>query len=288
MTASVSASFECVPLDGPFGAEIRGVDLSEPINPETFDAIRHAFHLHGVVLFRDQDLTPAQHIAFSRRFGALEEHVQTEFLLPGHPEIFIVSNKTADGRPVGATNCALSWHSDHSYHALPSLGSLFYAREVPAVGGDTLFAEMYTPYEALGAARRAALDGLLAVHDYRRLVTVQFPHRLPFIGEAAFARVPPVAHPVVRTHPVTRRKSLFLGGEVISHTLRDGQQDSRDIVGELLAWATRDAFVYRHKWRAGDMVFWDNRCTMHRAGGYDDGTHGRLMHRTTLLGGVPF
>lgn len=282
------ATFEAIPLDGPFGAEIRGIDLSRPLDPETFDAIRHAFHQNGILLFRDQDLTPAQHIAFSRPFGELEEHVQTQFLLPDHKEIFVVGNQTVDGQPIGAVNCALSWHSDHSYHALPSLGSLFYGVVVPQVGGDTWFAEMSRPYADLPEDMKQTLHGMQAVHDYRRLVETQFPFRLPFISEQAFARVPPVAHPVVRTHPVTRRKSLFLGGNVISHTVKDGRQDSRDIVVDLLDRATADRYVYKHKWRKGDLVFWDNRCTMHRAGAYDDGTHPRLMHRTTLLGGAPF
>jgi taurine dioxygenase len=288
MTINGCAHFDTVPLDGPFGVEIRGIDLSKPLPGETFDAIRHAFHQHGILLFRDQDLSPAQHIAFSQPFGVLEEHIQTQFLLPGHPEIFVVSNQTVDGKPIGATNCALSWHSDHSYHALPSLGSLFYGVLVPSVGGDTWFAEMVRPYAELPAETKDSLDGLYAVHDYRRLVETQFPERLPFISAEAFARVPPVAHPVARTHPVTRRKSLFLGGNVISHTVKDNRQDSRDVVVDLLAWATQERFVYKHKWRKGDLVFWDNRCTMHRAGGYDDGTHARVMHRTTLLGGVPF
>ncbi len=288
MRLNTSASFETIPLQGPFGAEIRGLDLSCLLDAETSEAVRHAFHLHGILLFRNQDLTPAQHIAFSRLFGALEEHVQTQFLLPGHPEVFIVSNQTMNGKPMGATNCALTWHSDHSYHALPSLGSLFHAIVVPPEGGDTCFAEMYRPYAELPASTKEKIDGLHAVHDYRRLVETQFPHRLPSISAESFARVPPVAHPVARTHPVTRRKSLFLGGNVISHTIKDKRQDSRDIVVDLLQWATQDRFVYRHAWRKGDLIFWDNRCTMHRAGGYDDGTRLRVMHRTTLLGGVPF
>jgi taurine dioxygenase len=288
LNSNAGPKLDVIPLDGPFGAEIRDVDLSQPLDVETFEAIRFAFHSHGLLLFRGQDLTPAQHIAFSRPFGALEEHVQTDFLLPGHPEIFVVSNQTRDGKPIGATNCALSWHSDHSYHALPSLGSLFYGVVVPEVGGDTWFAEMYRPYEALPADRKQAIHGLFAVHDYRRLVEKQFPHRLGHISQASFDRVPPVAHPVARTHPVTRRKSLFLGGEVISHTIKDGRQDSRDIVADLLAWATQPRFVYQHRWRKGDLIFWDNRCMMHRAGGFDDGTYPRVMHRTTLMGGAPF
>jgi taurine dioxygenase len=288
MRSNTAAGMTVVPLDGPFGAEIRGLDLSQPLDAEAFDAVRFAFHTHGILLFRDQDLSPAQHVAFSRPFGELEEHVQTQFLLPGHPEIFVVGNQTKDGKPIAATNCALSWHSDHSYHSLPSLGSLFYGVVVPPVGGDTWFAEMSRPYEALPAATKAKIDGLFAVHDYRRLVEKQFPDRLGFISDESFARVPPVAHPVARTHPVTRRKSLFLGGEVISHTVKDGRQDSRDIVMELLEWATQEDFVYKHKWRKGDLIFWDNRCTMHRAGAFDDGRHLRVMHRTTLLGGAPF
>ncbi|HVY18154.1 MAG TPA: TauD/TfdA family dioxygenase [Rhodopila sp.] len=148
MTASTSAQMTCIPLDGPFEAEIRAIDLAVPMEAETFDAIRHAFHQHAVLLFRDQDLTPAQHIAFSRRFGALEEHVQIQFPLPGHPEVFIVSNKSADNKPVGATNCELCWRSDHSYHALPNLGSLFHAREVPEVGGETLLPTCTRPMKS--------------------------------------------------------------------------------------------------------------------------------------------
>jgi taurine dioxygenase len=288
MTGNTARHLSIVPLDGPFGAEIRGLDLSRPLEPDAFDAIRFAFHCHGLLLFRDQDLSPAQHVAFSRPFGALETHVQTDFLLPGFPEIFVVGNLKRDGKPAAAYNCALTWHSDHSYHTRPSLGSLFYGVVVPDVGGDTWFAEMYRPYDELPAATKARIAGLYAVHDYRKLVRTQFPEREAFIGEDAFARVPPVAHPVARTHPVTRRTSLFLGGDVIAHTVRDGRQDSRDIVVELLAWATQDRFVYRHKWRKGDLVFWDNRCLMHRAGGFDDGTRMRVMHRTTLAGDAPF
>jgi taurine dioxygenase len=282
-----AAGIDVVPMEGPFGYEVRGVDLSGPIDAEVMEAIKFAFHQHGLLLFRDQHITPAQHVAFSLLFGELEEHVNTQFLLPGHKEIFVVGNKLdAQGRRVAAFNCALSWHSDHSYHTEPSLGSLFYAVAVPPVGGDTLFAEMYRPYDDLPPAMKERLEGLHAVHDYRRLVAKLFPDRAP--SEESMARVPPVAHPVARTHPVTRRKSLFLGGEVISHTVKDGRQDSRDLVVELLEHATQEKYIYQHKWRKGDMVFWDNRCTMHRAGQYDEGAHLREMHRTTLLGSRPF
>ncbi|WP_424139155.1 TauD/TfdA dioxygenase family protein [Roseomonas chloroacetimidivorans] len=282
----MSAKIELLPLDGPFGLEVRGIDMSCLPDLETLEAVKFAFHQHGLLLIRGQEITPAQQVAFSRLFGELEEHVNVQFLLPGFPEIFVVGNKVEDGRRVAALNCALSWHSDHSYHAEPSLGSLFYGVQVPPEGGDTLFAEMYRPYEDLPTATKAALEGMQAIHDYRRLVEVQFPQNAP--PEEAMARVPPVAHPIVRTHPVTRRRSLFLGGEVISGTIRDGVAGTRDVVVELLEYATQDKYVYRHKWRKGDMVLWDNRCTMHRAGAPDPGKHLRVMHRTTLRGGRPF
>jgi taurine dioxygenase len=274
------------PLGSSFGAEILGFDIGGGGTAEEVALLKQALLDHGLLVFREQEITPPQHIAFSRHFGELEEHVQTRFLLKNHPEIFVVSNVVAGGKDIGAKNCALSWHSDHSYMALPSLGSLFYAVTIPAEGGDTCFADMRAAYDDLPAGKKQDLVGLSAVHNYLRLQQAQFPDR-PLTAEQ-LAKTPPVAHPIVRHHPESKRKSLFLGGNVIARCLDAvGNELSRDIVMELLEFATQEKFVYTHKYRPGDLVFWDNRCTMHRAAAYDDGTYPRIMHRTTILGDKP-
>ncbi len=268
-----------------FGTELSGVDLSAPLDDDVIAAILDAFHTHGVLLFREQRLTPEQHIAFSGRLGPLEVHVQTNFLLPGHPEVFVLSNIREYGRLIGGVDCALSWHSDSSYLAVPSLGSLLYGIEVPPVGAETWFAGMSAPYEALPAARRRDLDGMTAVHSYLRLQQKQFPDR-PLTAEQ-LRKAPDVDHPVVRIHPVTGRKSLFLGGDVIASVPGMAEEEGRALMRELLAFATRDEFTYCHQWRAGDVVMWDNRCTVHRGSRYDTERYRRRMHRTTLAGTEP-
>jgi taurine dioxygenase len=268
-----------------FGAELSGVDLAAPLDDATIGAIRAAFHAHGVVLFRGQVLTPEQHIAFSRRFGPLEIHVQTNYLLAGHPEIFVLSNLRENGRLIGGVDCALSWHSDSSYLAVPSLGSALYAIEAPAVGADTWFAGMSAPYEALPEDKRRAIDGLRAVHSYLRLQQHQFPERP--LTEEQLAKTPDVDHPVVRVHPETGRRSLFLGGDVIARVHGIPDEDGRALMRELLTFATGPHFIYRHRWQAGDLVMWDNRCTVHRGTKYDTVNHRRRMHRTTLAGTEP-
>jgi len=278
--ASMAISFQG--LVDSFGAEVLGVDLAEPLGAEETAAIWDAFHRYSVLLFRDQKLGPRQHIDFTRAFGPLEIHVQTAFLLPEHPEIYVISNIVEDGRPIGAVDCALSWHSDSSYMAVPSLGSVLHGVEVPPVGADTWFAGMFAPYDALPEAKRRQYGALKAVHSYLRLQQKQFPDRplTPLQREQA----PDIAHPIVRVHPVTGRKSLFLGGAVIAGV--EGMPDDEGVgmMRDLLDFATRDDFTYCHKWRPGDVVMWDNRCTLHKGTKYDVDRHRRRMHRTTLAG----
>lgn len=281
------ATLEIRPLPGSFGAEILGFDCAGAIADEDFARVLAGFHQYSLLVFRDQDLTPERQIAFSRRFGTLVEHTQPQFLLKGYPEIYVVSNVVEGGREIGAKNCALAWHSDHSYMTEPALGSLFYAVTIPSVGGETWFAGMYQPWDDLPAERKEELRDLKAVHDYLRLQQTQFPESP--LTPKQIADAPPVAHPLARIHPDTRRRSLFLGDNVISHVVTpDGRTLSRDMVVELLHYAVQEQYVYRHAYKPGDMVFWDNRCTLHMAGGYDDGTHPRRMHRTTVKGDRPF
>jgi len=201
-------------LNDTFGAELSGLDLSCPLDDDTLREVVAAYHRYSVLLIRGQTLTPEQHIDFTRRLGTLEIHLQTNFLLSGHPEIFVLSNIREYGRLIGGVDCALSWHSDGSYQAIPSDGSALFAIEVPPVGADTWFAGMSAPYEALPEAKRRQLDGLKAVHSYLRLQQKQFPDRP--LTEEQLRKAPDIGHPIVRVHPVTGRRSLFLGGEVIA------------------------------------------------------------------------
>ena len=279
-------SITVTPLSAALGAEVKGLDLSRPIDETVYRQIKDALLNHLILLFRDQDITPDQHIAFSRWFGALEEHVVNQFLLPGHPEIFVVSNVKEKGRHIGAYGSALLFHSDISYMAEPSMGSLFLCRECPAVGGETEFANMYAAYDALPEQRRIWLDQQRGVHDYVYHYEVYERHREPLSDEQK-AMLTPAVHPAIRTHPESGRKAIFLSESLTSHLAGMDIAEGRRIIKEVTEFAAQPEFVYRHHWRAGDLVFWDNRCTMHRVLPWDD-QYRRLMHRTTIKGDKPF
>ena len=270
------------------GAEVKGLDLSLPASTETVNVLDDALAEHGVLIFRDQHLTPEQHIAFSSLFGALETHVISDALLEGHPEIYVVSNVVVDGKRKGRAYAGTYWHSDLSYTATPTMGSMMYARQVPEIGGDTMFASMYLAYETLSPGLKRVLGGLKAVHDFGNAEKHFFSHRgTAARSEAEKKKTPPVEHPVVRTHPVSRRRALFvnpgftgqLGGDM-------SKEESLPLLEYLFQHATQPAFIYRHRWQVNDLVFWDNRCTMHHAI-RDYGDAPRHMHRTTICGDTP-
>lgn len=266
-----------------FFAEIYGADLKRLDDDAQFEALRAAYLKHGVIAIRDQDLTPDQQIAFSRRFGPLSIHVLEEQLLAGHPEILLVTNKKENGRYLGIPDLGRQWHTDQSYQETPALGSLLYALEVPADGsGDTHFADMSAAYEALPDALRHRLDGLQAEHRY------DHKHENFELNEKQIDRLPGVIHPLVRTHPETGRKALYLGVQLVKRIVGLDPEESADLLAELHDHCTRPEFVHQHKWRRGDLVFWDNRCTMHAAEAYDTERFTRHMHRTTVIGDRPF
>lgn len=280
--------FEINPLSSALAAEVVGLDLAEPLDDETFAAVHRAHLDHQVLVFRDQHITPEQHIAFSRRFGDLSGHVYDQFLLPGYPEILKVSNKkTADGDFAGLASAGRRWHSDLSYAEVPSLGSLLYALEIPPEGGDTLFNNMYRAYETLPDSTKARIDGLKAeflIGSARKYYTTE---ERPALTAEQMAKVPSVEHPVVRTHPETGRKALYVNP---AHTVRILGLEAAEadaLLEELCEYAVRPEFVYRHKWRLHDLVFWDNRCCMHIAEPPPPGAD-RHMHRTTVIGDVPY
>ncbi|WP_312225537.1 TauD/TfdA dioxygenase family protein [Stutzerimonas nitrititolerans] len=282
-------SFDVRPFDAPLGAEIIGLDLSQPLNDADFARVHRAHLDHGLLVFRDQRITPQQQIDFSRRFGPLQIHVLKQFLLAGHPEIFIISNIFEKGQPIGLGDAGKLWHSDLSYKEIPSLGSMLLAQELPEEGGDTLFASQQLAYETLPAELRQALAGKRAAHSY----TARYADEVitgvtrPTLTEAQLAEVKAVVHPVLRTHPETGRKGLFVNENFTTHILDIPEDESRAILAELFAHSARPEFIYRHQWQPHDMVFWDNRALIHLATGCPPHLR-RRMHRTTIQGDVPF
>lgn len=281
------ASFHFKPLGGDVGAEVFGINLAESSASESSTDISAALARHGVLLFRDQTITPDQHIAFSRHFGPLEEHVVSQFLLPGHPEILVISNVKENGRHIGAYGGAKLFHSDMSYKEEPSLGSLFYCRECPPKGGETEFVDMFAAYEALPDDRRRWLERQTAVHDYVYHYETYLTHRDPLTPEQK-AKLVPAHHPAVITHPENGRRAIYLSEGLTSHFEGMDMEKSRLAIKEITDFATQERFTYRHTWRPGDLVFWDNRSTMHRALPFDHDKYRRVMHRTTIKGSAPF
>ena len=278
----------------PLGAEIRGVNLAHDIEDAAFRQIVDLFHEHEVVYFRDQSLTPEQHIAFSRRFGELERHVRQECCRPGYPELFVVSNILENGRPIGSQDAGLFWHSDLCYLREPSRGSLFYAREVPQdtrgnPAGDTLFASATAAYEALPEADKRLLEGLKAVNSYAKgYYRDRKSGPRKELTEEQKRRTPDVEHPIVRTHPYTRKKCLFVNEGYTARIAGMSEAESDALLARLFEHSTRPEFVYRHRWRAGDLLMWDNCSVQHRAVMDYALPQRRRMERTTLRGSVPF
>ena len=283
------APFEIRPFPEVLGAEVVGFDMRAPLDDIQFGTLSDAFDRHSVLVFRDQQqLDPAAHIAFSRRFGPLEIHVQKKFLLEGHPELLIVSNEFRDGEPIGLVDAGKYWHSDLSYKPEPSMGSLLHSRILPAEGGDTLFATQHAAYDALPAALQAKLHHLTAEHSYLARNEAQRAKSTlrPDLTDAQKQTVLPAVHPVVRVHPGTGRKALFVSEGFTTHIVELPEDESRDLLAEIYAHQTQAAFIYRHHWVDGDLVMWDNRAVTHLATGCPPDM-ARTLYRTTIRGSVP-
>jgi taurine dioxygenase len=287
------------------GAQISGVDLSRPLDDGTFAQVRDAFFDNEVVFFRNQKLTPEQQIAFTRRFGTLEAHVRKESRLANHPEILIVSNVLDDeGKAIGAQDAGRFWHSDLSYKNEPSMLSALYALEVPykdgRVLGDTSFASTTAAYAALPDEMKERLKTLKNVHSYRfyrdKNLKAQKQEQAQglrvvqehVLTEEQLASVPDVEVPVVRTHPVTGRKGLFLNEAHTSRIAGVSSQESDAILSQLYRHIVQPEFVYTHHWQAGDLLMWDNAAVQHKATFDYDLPMRRLMYRTTVRGAAAF
>jgi taurine dioxygenase len=273
------------------GAEI-ACDLAQDIDEATFREIERAFHDNIVAVFRRQTLSNERHIEFSRRFGELEIHIVKKYLLPDYPEILLISNiRDEQGEHIGLADAGFTWHSDTSYRRRPSRCSLLYAKEVPQRNGqplgDTVFANAIAAYEGLPESMKQRLAGLKAIHRYSARRRVADSPR-PKLTQVQLEETPDIVHPIVRTHPYTGRKSLYVTvGECVGI---EGMPDDEavDLIAELDAYCVRPEFLYRHKWQVGDLLMWDNTSSMHLAICDYALPERRLMHRTTVIGTVPF
>lgn len=281
--------FDVIPFDAPLGAEVVGLDLSLPLDAGDFDRLHRAHLAHHVLVFRAQRINPAQQVAFSRRWGPLQIHVLRQFQLPSQPEVLVVSNIRENGQPIGLGDAGHFWHSDLSYKDKPSLGSMLHAQELPASGGDTLFANQHTAWDRLPGYLQRAVRFAKAEHSYlARYADLQKknPWR-PNLTQAQIDEVKPVVHPVVRTHPETGRLALFVSEHFTTKIVGMAEDESRALLAELFDHSTRAEHVYRHRWQPHDMVFWDNRAVMHLAAGCPDDQR-RKLYRTTIEGDAPY
>lgn len=276
----MSAAFTVEPVAGALGAEITGLDLAQPLSDATILALRRAWLEHLVIFFRDQNLSPAQFLAFGRRFGDVIEYPFVKGL-PEHPEIIPVLKLEHERVNFGGV-----WHSDTAYLDVPPMASMLVAREIPPYGGDTLFANMYLAYETLSDGLKTMLEGLLAVNSSAKADASRTREDRMKDSAREVKKDYVAAHPVVRRHPETGRRALYVN---VAHTVRfDGmtEQESAPLLDYLFRHQTRPEFTCRFRWRPGSIAFWDNRCAQHNAIN-DYAGHRRLLHRLTLAGDTP-
>lgn len=299
------------PLSEFLGAEIKGLDLSRPIDPADRAALLEQFWRHKVIAIRGQDVDPDGFIRFAEAFGAIEPFFISAYNLPSHPQIYVLSNVRKDGKPIGRDGAGTHWHSDSTFTEKPSSVTLLHGVTVPARGGDTLFADTVDAYDRLDPATKALIDGRRAVHRYQRKEfvfsgdrTVDAAERAEIerlkatrLAEEAAAAPSPTArrsnrepdrlHPLVRTHPVTGRKALYLNDEMTVGIEGMSEAEAVPLLRRLCEIATAPDRVLRFKWRQGDIVAWDNAATVHTAT-FTPPDEPRVMHRLTIEGTVPF
>ena len=288
--AATPSRFMVRRLSQALGAEVRGVDMRQPLDPAAFRELHDIWMQHLVLVFPDQPITDAEHVAFTRNFGEPEIFHQKIIRSQRVPEIFRVSNVDEDGNLMPpdhptAQQIALAqfWHTDSSYREIPCTGSLLHGIEVSRTGGETQFTNMYSVYEALPEALRQQVEGRKALHDFGHLHTIS---KLKPLTEEEKAAMPAVWQPMVRKHPVTGRKSLYISPIYNDEIEGMMAADSKQLIHDLTEFSGQSRFVYAHRWETDDVLAWDNRCTMHQVTPFDPSER-RVMHRTTIVGTDP-
>ena len=278
---------QIIPSGQALGAEIRNLDLRN-LSDSEFDSIHDAWLNHLVLLLRAQQLTDEDLIRFSRRLGNLDWAPVQETgrrFVEGHPEIYVVSNVIENGVPIGSLGAGEAvWHTDMSYLETPPKASLLYALEVPRAGGNTYFCNMYLAYEHLPASLKRRASGLQVKHDGTYNSGGYVRQGLTAVNDPITS--PGAYHPLVVTHPETGRRALYLGRRRNAYLGGLSLVESEALLDELWSYATRDEIVWHNEWQAGDVVLWDNRCTMHRRDPFDPESR-RILHRTQIQGGIP-
>ena len=277
------AGFSILPLTDHTGAEVTGLDFRTPIDGETRAALNGAFVEHHVLVIRDQEFSPDDFKAAVQLFGELQPHDKKEHHVPGFPDVSYVSNdEFVNGRRIipGET-----FHTDHSNHPRPPKATTLFAVDLPSSGGDTQYVNMHEAYDDLPAATKRRIDGLKAMHAY---LSKYSPRPLGYLSEESAKKLPPPGlHPLVRTHPDNGRKALFLNPVRMESIVGMDDTDALKLIDELMAHATQKKYEYRHKWRHGDWVMWDNRSVMHQANPDYDMNERRFLYRLMLKGEVP-
>jgi taurine dioxygenase len=280
---------EVQPAGHAAGADIVGVDLSQPLTAAAFGVIHAAWMKHLILRFRGQSLNDDQLMAFSRNFGALDRNprrAKGDAVSASADCVLVISNVVENGKPIGGLgNDESKWHTDMSYNPVPPMASALYALEVPPEGGDTGFCNMYAALDSLPPAMRTRIEGLSCVHDASLNSVGQL--RTGFEDVTDARKTPGAVHPLVRTHPVTGRACLFLGRRRNAYIQGLELADSEALLDALWEHATKPEHCWTQQWRVGDLILWDNRCALHRRDAFD-GAARRVMHRTQIAGDRPF
>jgi taurine dioxygenase len=268
------------------GAEISELLLVDEMSDATFRALYTAFLRYQVLLFPPQDVPPARQVALARRFGEVQVHVMNQYHADGFPELYRLSNLDEHGNPNGRhpDRGTLAWHTDGSWQRRTGHATIIYGEVMPETGGETHFCDMYGAYERLDASWKRRIADLRAVHNLDFSRTRR--HGEDPMTEAQKTAVPPVDHPIVRTHPETHRRCLFLGDHA-EYIVGMPYDEGRALIEELNALAVHPDLTYEHRWTPGELILWDNRCVMHRATAYDPATQRRVIRRCTVIGSVP-
>lgn len=274
-----------IPSGGPLGAELRGLDLSKQLPDAVFASIQAAWREHLVLLFRGQSLSDRKLIAFSRHFGELDLCPPNDLgrtHIEEMPEIVVISNVSEGGRKIGSLGSYESiWHTDMSYRDVPPRASLLHSLEVPPTGGDTQFSNMYLALKRMPAELRSAIEGVVLVHDSTYDSAGSLRKGMPEVTDPSQA--PGARHPIIRVHPDTGREALYLGRRRNAYVIGLPVADSERLLDRVWAHAMLPEFVWTHRWQVGDLLIWDNRCTMHRRDAFNDASR-RIMHRTQVTG----
>jgi taurine dioxygenase len=270
-------------LSNALGAEVMNITFDDTIKPGAAAELKHTLLQNNILLFRDWDITPQQHVAFTKLFGEVEPNEAVAHLRhPENPDIVLVTNEARNGKVLARTG--RMWHSDHSFITRPTAASLLHAKTLPDVGGDTVFANMYLAYETLSEGLKKLLDPLEAIHDVTHgLVQVYGPQDREALA-AKRQTQPPIAQPVVRTHPETGRKALYVNEMLTRQFVGLTEEESQPLLKYLFVHSVRPEFTYRHQWRRNDLLVWDNRCSIHLALADFDENQTRTMYRTAVAG----